>query len=813
MAVTRLGTVRDTLYTGHNDWVQSVATFDNEGKASIVVGRSGENVEGSNPIQVWVKKDPVSSAVPTAKSNRFEKLWIAISVVLAVLFVVENILRDMLAAMMDVEEKERKLFGCQTTSPTMTTRPTMDRSLTMGSQSSTLTMESQSSSSTCSTEQKPILAGEHELISGPAPKGVWRLQGLTPIDPKLPDKLADLTLAFFSSGGQDVVLGALKCYNFMLRKDVLFFSKPEERGLRLETQTFAYKVSDSFLFLHPNSYDTLCKEYYLGWFHVNGGCSYSSLTNVELSPTNSGFDVTRFHCEWGDTDYIDLYSTMTAHECRQWVNAHQSCELQLRFRQFDMEQSLKFMTSDCETCRGTHRGLCPYQKHCSQRRSSAAKRLNVELVRVGLVAEIISHVRRDRFILIKAPPCSGKSMLLDQIWEALLTEAPEDHLEKLGECGETYKGTDRQLFMTFLASLCTRADPRLGVNRQLFMTFLASLCTRADPRLGVNVDGIDLANFMNIKGRRPLWICYDEVQRTYGDTSLWAALYSVATKTNTFVIAAGSFGSHTGSTSHSPLHMVPPEHRMTLFNQEDERLSLAFTQNDIEEYKRCLNAPELGPYWMNLLDESDLASPCVLNIEWDAGAHPGVFTQMARYFVQRVKQIKQQSQSTTAIPFKQLVEDFTSQCLFEASMEITADLGRCIPRPPSHCHNFPPPALLVFHTILEQGKIVVPTIDTKHSPLIVSNDCRIWDQVSSSLRIVYQNVPAEYRTPHVRQPDTSTYITLAHGMIETVAIAVTPRLRFLEVVPGNPGYKLYALREKHASDHVLSDFAQAAHDA
>lgn len=202
-------------------------------------------------------------------------------------------------------------------------------------------------------------------------------------------------------------------------------------------------------------------------------------------------------------------------------------------------------------------------------------------------------------------------MLLDQIWEALQTEAPEDHLEK-GEHGEDYKGPERQLFITFLASLRTRADTRLGVN----------------------VDGIDLANFMNIKGRRPLWICFDEVQRTYGDTSLWAALYSVATKTNTFVIAAGSFGSHTGSTSHSPPHMIPPEHRMTLFKQEDERLSLAFTQNDIEEYQRCLNAPELGPYW----DEIRIfASPCVLNVEWDAGAHPGVFTQMAKYFVQRVR--------------------------------------------------------------------------------------------------------------------------------------------------------------------------------
>ena len=165
------------------------------------------------------------------------------------------------------------------------------------------------------------------------------------------------------------------------------------------------------------------------------------------------------------------------------------------------------------------------------------------------------------------------------------------------------------------------------------MTFLADLRTRADNRLGVNVDGNELADFMNIKGRRPLWICLDEVQRTYG-TSLWAALYSVATKTNTFVIAAGSFGSHTGSTSHSPSCMVPPEHRMTLFNQKDERLSLAFTQKDIEGYQRYLNAPELGPYWNEV---TIFTSPCTLNVEWDAGAHPGVFAQMAKYFVKWVR--------------------------------------------------------------------------------------------------------------------------------------------------------------------------------
>ncbi|KAE9395483.1 hypothetical protein BT96DRAFT_997601 [Gymnopus androsaceus JB14] len=86
------------------------------------------------------------------------------------------------------------------------------------------------------------------------------------------------------------------------------------------------------------------------------------------------------------------------------------------------------------------------------------------------------------------------------------------------------------------------------------------------------------------------------------------------------------------------------------------------------------------------------------------------------------------------------------------------------------------------------------------------------DQISSSPHIHILGCSAEYRTQDVQPPTSSVYITLAHGMIKTVAIAVTPRLRFLEVVPGTPGYKSYALCEKHTSDEVLSDFAQAAHD-
>lgn len=81
----------------------------------------------------------------------------------------------------------------------------------------------------------------------------------------------------------------------------------------------------------------------------------------------------------------------------------------------------------------------------------------------------------------------------------------------------------------------------------------------ADKPFPRKFDGYGLAEFMRIPDRKPLWFIADEVQRTYGDEALWTALFNIPRQTHhTFVIAAGSYGSHTGSTSHSPPQNAGP---------------------------------------------------------------------------------------------------------------------------------------------------------------------------------------------------------------------------------------------------------------
>jgi len=147
-------------------------------------------------------------------------------------------------------------------------------------------------------------------------------------------------------------------------------------------------------------------------------------------------------------------------------------------------------------------------------------------------------------------------------------------------------------------------------------------------------------------------------------------------------------------------------------------------------------------------------------------------------------------------------------------MNTIANLGRCIPRSPDHCFNFPPPALLVFRAVLDQGKITVPTIDTDVSPILVRNDERIWDVTGRSPDVCFGSIPSQDRTPDVPYPDAavSHYNDLKTVLVKS-KIAITPRSRFLDVVPGNKAFKPYALRQCHCSYEPLTDFAQAAHDA
>lgn len=177
------------------------------------------------------------------------------------------------------------------------------------------------------------------------------------------------------------------------------------------------------------------------------------------------------------------------------------------------------------------------------------------------------------------------------------------------------------------------------------MTYNPSNSFNGDPRLRRPTDGQGLLDFMRLPGRTiPLWLFVDEVQKTYGDKTLWTALFDTPRDINTnniFVIAAGSFGSHTGSTSHSPPKMIKPEFRMTLFNQQmgdrqDTQLSLAFTAKHFHQYMTLLKAPELDPYWDCIKRYASPAFP--QSVEgWTPGWHPGVVARMAKSFINQVR--------------------------------------------------------------------------------------------------------------------------------------------------------------------------------
>ncbi|KAE9389828.1 hypothetical protein BT96DRAFT_946582 [Gymnopus androsaceus JB14] len=334
----------------------------------------------------------------------------------------------------------------------------------------------------------------------------------------------------------------------------------------------------------------------------------------------------------------------------------------------------------------------------------------------------------------------GKTTLLDSIWDTLQLQQSLAHLEQVESWGQVSEDTPSVVF-----------TPRDRMNEDFW--------------LSGSTDAHGLMRFMHLQDRKPLWLCVDEVQRTYGDQALWKALFEVARQTKTFVITAGSFGSHTGSTSHSPPKMIPPAYRMTLFveQRKSERLSLAFTEEHHQSYATLLKAPELGPYCNCIKAYASPAS----GEDWTPGWHPGVVTRMAKFFINQVQQLQQSRASQ--INENKLVEDFTSECLHNAKMN---------------------------------GKITVPTIDMYISPILVHNDTRIWDVTGRSPSVCFGSIPSQdlRNTPGISYPDASAlnYNDLKDVLMEE-KIAITPRSRFLDVVPGNKDYKPYALRQCHSA--------------
>lgn len=133
-------------------------------------------------------------------------------------------------------------------------------------------------------------------------------------------------------------------------------------------------------------------------------------------------------------------------------------------------------------------------------------------------------------------------------------------------------------------------------------------------------------------------------------------------------------------------------------------------------------------------------------------------------------------------------------------MNITVDLGQCIPHLPNHCFHFPPAALMVFNTILDREKIVVPVINTSVTAMLIRNNLRSWDENTISPPLQFGSVPPEHC---ISGPGG----LLSGPLPDCYESTYKTSSRFLNVVPGSKDkeFKPYALRQFHSPFNRLSD--------
>lgn len=142
----------------------------------------------------------------------------------------------------------------------------------------------------------------------------------------------------------------------------------------------------------------------------------------------------------------------------------------------------------------------------------------------------------------------------------------------------------------------------------------------------------ELAEYIGLSTRAPFYLLIDEAQLTYADRVLWTALLSSfgGRSRNFWVIVAGSYGSHTGSSCHSPPREIPHQLRMNLFSADSE-LSLAFTQQDFDDYMTLHRLED----WQEVI--KSYASPTRTTITWKPGFHPGVVAALSTFLSSYVR--------------------------------------------------------------------------------------------------------------------------------------------------------------------------------
>ncbi|KAE9384618.1 hypothetical protein BT96DRAFT_950437 [Gymnopus androsaceus JB14] len=507
--------------------------------------------------------------------------------------------------------------------------------------------------------------------------------------------------------------------------------------------------------------------YYLGWFHMPRGLISTGSISVDMNRPVSSI-ITEIQGR-----YIDVYyCAHSIHECRQLVEELQGQTLNLMFGG-SSAVAAQFQSPP--------KRMQPAATEINPFRSCSEGRDHPVLVQKELGQQIIEHMTRDKFLLIEAPPCSGKSTLLDDVAFAVMRRPDSYAIHIL----EDYKIdiTSKSHKQVLLYSLrCAEYSMHLQGNIQIRLQAIENMT--------------DLSDFLNSEPSLEFefWIFVNEAQRVYDNAKLWRTL-TVPHAQQLFVIAAGSYSSHTGSAAHSPpREYILKSRRINLFpSGEDDTLCVAFKESDFDEF--------LGL----ALNTTGCAS-------LDKLLHPGVAVELTMYLLSKLKK-------HGTINTDKLFTDFRNTCLDQAKDQEPYGLGRCVPHLPMHDRGFTGPALVVFISVLLESIIKILPIDTGIEKAVVwnTNSTYIWDRINRSEFLTASTIPHWYRrcsNDALYNSDNTTYGTL-DGLITLGKIANTPRARFLEVAAGEhlpDGIKPFSVCECSTSE-ALSDYAQAAHDA
>ncbi|KAE9394180.1 hypothetical protein BT96DRAFT_943345 [Gymnopus androsaceus JB14] len=175
-------------------------------------------------------------------------------------------------------------------------------------------------------------------------------------------------------------------------------------------------------------------------------------------------------------------------------------------------------------------------------------------------------------------------------------------------------------------------------------------------------------------------------QATYRDVTFWTALAEATPVQNFWVVAAGSYSSHTVVSSKfmpltsSPPHRVLPQHQcMNLF--DNDCFSLAFTKDHFDQYLAEVDNPCLK--FNNVMTRiMDYASPCDPNLQADLDTklmHPGVVDALARHLLDKVNQQMKSMSHPTEDSLNEGIESFNKILL-----------GHVASPNPSAWHGAPP---------------------------------------------------------------------------------------------------------------------------